>query len=261
VNKIFKNPVFGVIALAFTLVAVVFLYRTMAGELVYPAEKAVSVFSRRIWPRVRGVFRASAAEAENVQLKRCVASLSVLRNDLERLEDENRRLRNALDYVAKTNGEWVAAEIISSGGGAAAAHFTVRADKGSLNGVEKGAVVVVPEGLVGIVSEVTAHTCVITLITDSQLKVACEVEGSNLMRGIITGGDEILTMRYFTGLQDVPARAKVLTSGLGGIFPRGLEVGTLLGVNPDESGIVITGEVQPLVDFDTLKDVFIRRER
>jgi rod shape-determining protein MreC len=50
-----------------------------------------------------------------------------------------------------------------------------------------------------------------------------------------------------------------LTSGLGGVFPKGLVVGTLLDVRKDDNGLACEGEVQPAVDFSTLEDVFIRR--
>ena len=57
-------------------------------------------------------------------------------------------------------------------------------------------------------------------------------------------------MKYLRDAEDVPPRSRVMTSGLGGVFPRGLEVGTY----------VSEGEVLPSVDFTTLEDVFIRRE-
>jgi rod shape-determining protein MreC len=52
-----------------------------------------------------------------------------------------------------------------------------------------------------------------------------------------------------------------VTSGLGGVFPKGLEIGTLLDVRRDEKGLAREGEVLPSVDFSMLEDVFIRREK
>ncbi|MBQ6914456.1 MAG: rod shape-determining protein MreC, partial [Kiritimatiellae bacterium] len=49
-----------------------------------------------------------------------------------------------------------------------------------------------------------------------------------------------------------------LTSGRGGVFPRGIEVGTLLGVRRGEAGLALECEILPSVDYSTLEDVFIR---
>jgi rod shape-determining protein MreC len=52
----------------------------------------------------------------------------------------------------------------------------------------------------------------------------------------------------------------VVTSGLGGVFPKGLEIGTLLEVRRDEKGVAYEGEVLPSVDYKSLEEVFVRSE-
>lgn len=239
-------------------------FRSLAVEAVYPVERVRQTFATRVWTRVTGFFRGSSACAENVRLRREVASLSLLRTDLERLESENERLRRALEYRARKSEEWLAAGVLSSRGGAAGAHRTLRVDKGSLDGVNEGAVVVAPEGLVGRVTFVTLHTSEIALITDSSVKVACEIETERRPRprGILSGGaEDVLYLRHLTDGMDLPAGSRVLTSGLGGVFPKGLEVGTLIGVRKDSDTLSSDATLQPAVDFSTLEDVFVRREK
>jgi len=60
---------------------------------------------------------------------------------------------------------------------------------------------------------------------------------------------------------EVPPRSPVFTSGLGGVYPKGIAVGTLMEVLQDQDSPRREGEVLPAVDFSTLRDVFIRRER
>ena len=250
------------VAVAGTLVLV--LSRSAAVEAVYPATHVKQALSRRIASRVVGFFRGAEAMAENVRLRREVAALSMVRSDLDRMESENARLRRALEYRARNPEMWLAAGVLTSGGGAAGAHNVIRVDKGSLAGVRKGAVVTVPEGLVGQVTGVTPHTSEITLITDRSLKVACEVETDDRVRpqGILSGGsEESLLIRHLRHATGVPARSRVLTSGVGGIFPKGIEIGTLLDVLQDVRGLASEGEVQPSVEFSALEDVFIRREK
>lgn len=207
-----------------------------------------------------GLFRGSSAMAENVRLRREVASLAILRGEVERLEDENARLRDALGYATRAPGRWLAAGVLSSGGGAAGIGNRIRVDKGSMAGVVKGAVVVSPDGLVGRVSDVTPHTAEIALVTEGTVKAACEIETeSGGLRGILSGGDDdVLVLKHLMGDADVPPRSRVLTSGRGGVFPRGIEVGTLIRVRCDSDGLALEGEVLPSVDYSTLEDVFIR---
>lgn len=239
-------------------------FRSFAVEAAYPAERAKQAFARRVWTRITGFFDGAAARAENVRLRREVAALSMLRTDIDRLETENARLRQALEYQAKSPGRWLAAGVLSARGGAAAVHDTLRVDKGSLAGVCKGAVVMVPDGLVGRVTSVTPHTAEVTLVTDGSLKVACEVEvaGGVRPKGILCGGsDGTLSLRHLADMAEVPPRSRVLTSGLGGIFPKGIEVGTLLDIRKDSGGLACEGEVLPAVDYSTLEDVFIRHAK
>ena len=157
----------------------------------------------------------------------------------------------------------------------------MRLGKGSLAGVKAGAPVAVPEGLVGRVLSVTPHTCDVRLIIDPSMRVSCEIEppdpSAGPIYGILYGGGAAcvaaeadasilyvvnpLRMRHVQRRLDLPPRTKIITSGLGGIFPRGLVVGFLLdGQHVDETRLEREGDVIAAVDFPALENVFIRRE-
>ncbi|MBR3222473.1 MAG: rod shape-determining protein MreC [Kiritimatiellae bacterium] len=253
---------FAILAVAVAGAGVLAFSRSACSEAVYPVERAKRLFSQRVVSRICGMFRGAEARAENMRLRREVASLSVLRGDIERLEAENERFRRVLNYASRKPGEWLAAGVLSSGGAAAGAPNVLRVDKGSLAGVREGAVVVAPEGLVGRVTAVSPHVAEITRITDRSIKVACAVETGEpgSLAGILSGGgDDLLVLRHMTGATEAPPRARVVTSGIGGVFPKGIEVGTLLGVRTDADGLSREGDVLPSVDFPALEDVFIRR--
>ena len=253
-----------IVALA-ALIALVFAScRPAAIEAAYPVEKAKVSLSRRVLTRLAGAMRGASAADEAARLRQEIASLAILRNDLENLEEENARLRRTLDYAERLGARWIPAEVLSSGGGAASLGKKIRVGKGSFSGVADGAVVVAAEGIVGLVTSVTPHTSEVTLLSDGSVKVACEIETATDERphGIIAGGsDEILILKYLTNASKVAPRARVVTSGLGGVFPKGLEIGTLLDVRTDERGLAREGEVLPSVDCSSLEDVFIRREK
>lgn len=236
----------------------------VAVEAVYPVERAKRAFVTRVWSRVKGFFGGAAAAAENARLRREVAALALARGDMERLEAENARLRRGLSLVAKAPETWLAAGVLSVRGGAAGVREFLRVDRGARAGVRKGAVVVVPEGLVGRVVSVTAHTADVAPLTDPAVKVHARVEGEGRVRGILSGGtDDALVLRGLQGSlsgASPVARARVLTSGLGGAFPPGLEIGTWIQFHTNANSVV-TGEVLPAVEFSTLEEVFIRREK
>ena len=262
--KAVTSGTIGIATLATIGVLVLIAVRSVAVEATYPVERAKRTFAQKVWTRAVGFFKGAESRAENVRLRREVAALAMLRTDLDRLETENARLRRALEYRSHDPEVWLAAGVLSSDGAAASIRNTLRVDKGSLDGVSKGAVVAVPEGLVGRVTAVTPHTCEILLVTDRALKVACEMEtgDSTHVRGILCGGSEdVLSLRHLTDAVEVPPRSRVLTSGLGGVFPKGIEVGTLLCIRKDAGGLACEGEVQPAVDYSSLEDVFIRRAK
>lgn len=256
-----NNGTMAVAACAALVVVSLCLFRGCGVEAAYPVEKAKRTFSSRVLTRLGGIFHAAETAAENEQLRREVATLAMVQGENERLEEENARLRAALDYVKKAPGQWIAAAVLSEGGGAAAARRTLRVGKGSFAGVEKGAVVAVPEGLVGRVVTVTPHTAEVLLIVDPSLKVSCIIEGERGSKGILSGGtDDILVMRHFSDGATATPGARVFTSGLGGVFPSGIEVGAIKSDGTREDGLAMREcEVRPSVDFANLEDVFIRK--
>ena len=256
------GSIVAVVCAAFVAV-VLTAFPSFAVETVYPLERARHLVVTRAWPLFAGLFGGASAQAENDRLRREVAELSLLRAENERLRAENERLRKSLDYRARNPGRWLVADVLSRDGAAAGVRRFLRVGKGSLAGVRAGAVVVVPEGLVGRVTKVTPHTAEVMLVTDPSIKVSCVVKSGEAVRatGILSGGsDERLLLRHLGSATELPAQSRVLTSGLGGVFPPGLAVGTLLDVRTDPEGLSQEGEVLPPVDYSALEDVFIRCE-
>lgn len=266
-----KAKITGVLAIiAIAVVGVLFFVfsRSAAVEAVYPFQKAKVSFTRKIASRLSGMWNGAAAKAENVRLKNSLSALAIEGNEYSRVMQENERLRAALDYLQKEPARWVAAEVLSFGGGSADVSRTIRAGKGSRSGVKEGAIVETAEGLVGKVVSVSPNTCEVLLITDPSLKVACTIQADKPVAAILSGGDDdFLSLRFIKPGAVIPPRAKVFTSGLGGVFPAGIEVGTFStegndarsGKNSGNDALAWSAVVQPAVDFTTLEDVFIRK--
>ena len=245
----------------------------VASEAVYPVEKSATWFQRNISCRLRTLWRRSSYAAENARLRR---EIDMLRMSLAELE---RNAVRAGDGVGAPLKDWIHAPVLSRNGAAGAKNF-LRIGKGSLHGVEKGAAVAVPDGLVGIVDDVSPHTCTVKLITDPSVKVSCVLETGDpalgAVLGIVSGMGAVkvaetkVSVLYVVnplrvghlknGFEPSP-RTRISTSGLGGVFPKGILVGYLVSdARRDSSKLEMEGDVAPAVDFPALEEVFIRNE-
>ena len=244
---------FGVIisgAIAIGALVLIEFFPSIVGEAVYPLE------------RLKALVGGAVQDSEIARLRHEIAKRSMVHGECLRLREENAALRKALGYRDRSEGEWEPAEVLSSGGGAAATRDVIRVGKGSLSGIRAGAAVAVPEGLVGRVLSVSPHTAEVLLLTDPSMRVSCRIEadGRTSAHGILTGADsDRILLGHLSGAAVLRPHAKVVTSGLGGIFPRDIRIGTLLFVTNGVRGV--EGEVLPSVDFATLEDVFIRCDR
>lgn len=244
------------------IVVVVFVcFPSATAEAVYPLERAAGWFSRTVLTRLSGLWAGVEASAECVRLRREVAELAVWRGECARLKAENARLRQAAGFAAQKAADWLPATVLAADGRSA---FLRRVDRGSGAGVKVGAVVCTGDGLVGIVESVTPHTSLVRLVLDPSVMVSCEIKGgaSVCASGILAGGnEEQLELRHLSARGRFSSRDAVVTSGRGGVFPKGIAVGTVLKAQRDADGRVNEVEVAPAVDFGELKEVFIRREK
>jgi len=214
----------------------------------------------------------AAAAAERDELAAEVERLRAAQLETDRLRAENDGLRRALGLVAE-NPRLVCAEILSRGG-ATGWRDEIRIGRGSDDGVAPGQPVVAAAGLVGRVLSVTERTADVLLLSDANSRLSCVVETpAGALRGVVQGGgiargDRALEMLHssapFTvGYLDKDAAvapgARVLTSGLGGVYPAGLPVGVVSEVGPDESRLYQRAVVAPYVDFGALRRVFVLR--
>ena len=127
---------------------------------------------------------------------------------------------------------------------------TVLIDKGNHDGVEKGMAVVIPEGIAGQTTEVSAHYSKVLLIIDHNSAVDALVQRDRA-RGIIKGGSAGQCLfKYVLRKHDVVVDDIVVSSGLDGVFPKGLPVGYVSGVIKPKSGIFQEVTVTPYVDFE-----------
>jgi rod shape-determining protein MreC len=168
---------------------------------------------------------------------------------------ENERLRQIVDFNATMVGRKIVARVVAQD--VSPEFRMLRLNKGADQGVESGMAVVALEGIVGRVVRVGSDFCDVLSLLDSSSAVDAILQ-RNRVRGVIEGqGSQQLSMKYLRRTDPVEENDLIVSSGIGGLFPKGLTIGKVLSVKKKNFGIGQTVEVAPAVDFNRLEEVTI----
>jgi rod shape-determining protein MreC len=228
-------------------------------EIAAPIQKAITRpvhFVRDTWQRYLALVDL---ELENREL----------RERLARLEHENLSFKEALvasgqlRRIAQMRREFevplLPARVV--GQDASAWSHALLIDRGRSAEVRSGMPVLVDQGLVGLVNATTPHAARAMLVLDRRSAVDAMIQRSRargLVRGL--GGDELEFVFMVRG-DDVQVGDEVITSGVGGVYPKGIRVGTIRSVTAEREQLLHTARVQPAVDFGRLEQVFVVLQR
>lgn len=194
-------------------------------------------------------------ETENQELTLEVARLQGEINHLKEqaiLAEEFQRL---LTYQQTAPMKTVAARII--GRNVSNWYRAVIIDKGKQDGIDQEMGVITEAGVVGRVIRVNARTAVVLLLTDPNVAVTGMIQKSR-DEGIIQGTPQgAVQMKYIPPLSPVDVGDRVVTSGLAGDFPRGLQIGYIQALIKADTDLFQAAEIRPIVDFSKLEGVLI----
>lgn len=209
-------------------------------------------FTGNIW---RHYFSLVSVARENENLKKALA-LAVQENNKQRETAlTNQRLRRLLNFTKTISGKQLAVEVIGLDPSSWFKSITI--NKGKLDGVLKGMPVVIPDGIVGRVVEVSGHYAKVLLAIDRNSAVDALVQRSRA-RGIIKGssGDQY-RFKYVLRKDDIKVGDTIISSGMDGVFPKGIRIGKVADIIRRNSGIFQEVTVTPYVDFEKLEEVLI----
>ena len=197
----------------------------------------------------------SGFKSENERLRKRILALEVERQRLLEAEATNRKLQKLLDFRVQLPGKPVTASIIAN---SASSWFQgCILDKGSADGVHKDMAVVTPLGIVGKVVSVTGRSAKVILLTDANSGIDVMVQRSR-SRGIVSGSlDSGTVLKYMKRSEDVQVGDRLITSGLDGVFPKGLLAGTVIKVNKQSLGLFQSIEVLPAVQSALVEEVLV----
>jgi rod shape-determining protein MreC len=138
---------------------------------------------------------------------------------------------------------------------------SVLVDRGTQHAVEPGHPVITHEGVVGVVTATSSHAAKIMLLLDRQSSVDALVQRSRA-RGVIQGiGRDRLEFEFVVRTADVVVGDEVVTSGLGGVFPKGLRLGRVTELRDAGGRLTRIAVIEPAVDLGHLEQVFVMLRR
>ncbi|MEA3493201.1 MAG: rod shape-determining protein MreC [Candidatus Margulisiibacteriota bacterium] len=234
-----------------------FAVRPVFAAITYPFQFVVV----SVWKGVTGtpgaIMDLHSLSRRNAELTDEVNLLSTKMLSMEELIKENERLKKSLSFrnISQYRYRLLPAQII---GKSPVPWFTILiSNKGSRAGVKLDDAVMVKEGLVGRVVEVSPFSSKIMLITDVESSVAAADKRSRDFGVVVGAHRNRLVMRYVSAGKDIKIGDEIATAYISTVFPQGIPIGHILRASKGEHDLFYHIDVKPAVDFSKLEEVFI----
>ncbi len=201
------------------------------------------------------LLRISRTSDDNIQINRKLSKLAVEVATLLEYRQENIRLRRMLDFNFQLPYKLVPAEILAIPREGAVR--TLLIDAGHERGVNVNMPVISPSGIIGKTISAETNSSTVLLLLDPGCKIAARVQRSRAMGIVQYTGGEFLSLTRVPADQDVVPGDTVISSGLGGIFPRGLFIGTVSRSEAQPGELFKEILIKPGADFSVIEEVFV----
>ncbi|MBQ2696306.1 MAG: rod shape-determining protein MreC [Clostridia bacterium] len=234
----------------------------IVGTVLSPVQKFFSSIGNGVGGFFDFVFDMKNFQQENLELKDEVNRLSARVRELEAFGKENERLRQMLELKeAETERDIVCCEVIAKDPGNWFYSFTI--DKGKGDGLKVDDTVMSGYGLVGRITEVGPNWAKVVTIIDSESSVGALVSRTQDLA--IVDGDLYLAddgkckLNYLTKDTSLVLGDTIVTSGLGGVYPEGILIGTVSEIKSDSMGYSQYAVIDTAVNFEKIQEVMVIR--
>ena len=224
-------------------------------EAAAPVQDAINIPLQSLHDGWKKYLFLVGLEDENRRLRRQNAALTEQLNLYREGRLEAERLRKLLALKENFPQRPVAARVIDR---ARAPLFkTLLINKGTADGLQAGLPVLSDQGVVGRIIETSWHASRVLLLTDAQSNIDGMIQQSRA-QGILQGaGSAGCSLKYISRTEEVLEGDAVITSGLAGVFPKGLLLGVVTGASRSNGGLFQKIDVAPAVDFEKLEEVLV----
>jgi rod shape-determining protein MreC len=207
------------------------------------------------------IFSFSNVKKENEALKKENSELQSKALQYDSLKNENEKLRAMLNFKnQRSEYSYIGCDIIGKSGGGLLDQFII--NRGSKDGIGKNMVVITAEGLVGQITTVGSNWSILQTLANENLAVSGEVgstsENGGIVKGYKDGNNDLLAKLYYLPLDsNIKKGDAILTSGLGGLYPKGIAIGSVTGVEEDKGKVMKNAIIKPYVDLNKLEQVLV----
>ncbi len=230
------------------------------GAVLVPFQKASNALSQGVDSLFTAVGRLDTLETENNQLR---DEIRVYREQLveyDQFKRENEFYKQFLE-MKEQNSDYTfqPATVTARDGADVCGSFTI--DAGSKDGVALHDPVITKDGLVGYISQLGSTMSTVVTVIDPNLHVGALVSRTK-EAGVVKGSTELVSsgfcsLSYLSGNSAVTNGDYVVTSGAGGVFPKGLIIGTVEEVRKEQANVSLYAVVKPVVDVKEITQVMV----
>lgn len=227
-------------------------------SITAPGQSAMhGVFSHIVNAWDRYVFLV-AVEEQNDDLRTQIQTLAQKVGRTVDLEEENRRLRSALDFKRERSDlSLVSAQVVGRDISPQYSVVRIHLDRGQDDGIKPQMPVVTSQGVVGRIENLAGTSADVLLVTDSRSRIDVNVSGKSV-NGIVQGtGDGLPVFRFPYQKARLSKGDVLVTTGHDKVYPKGLVVGYLAQADPKQVDQQLEIPVEPAVLFSTLQEMFV----
>ncbi len=227
--------------------------RKMVLEAAAPVEDTINISLQNLHDVWKRYLFLVGLEDENRRLRKQNADLTEQLNRYREGSLEAMRLQKLLDLREGFPQRAVAARVIDRN--RSSLFKTLLINKGTADGLRVGLAVLSDQGVVGRIIEISWHASRVLLLIDGNSNIDGLIQRSRA-QGILQGaGSAGCSLKYISRAEEVLAGDVVISSGLSGVFPKGLLLGVVTGASRKEGGLFQKIDVAPAVDFEKLEEV------
>lgn len=231
------------------------LFHKVVTELISPVQEGIASSKKNmssLWDNYISIVDTSK---ENSVLKKQISRLDSDLTGMEEIRKENLRLKRLLNFSDEMSHQRVMAQVV--GWDSANEFKVIRLNKGTRHGIKTMAPVITDHGLIGYVYRATENYSDVLTILDQNNRVDIVVERTRT-HGIVEGVFNFkCALKYIMRNEPVEVGDKLITAGVGGIYPKGIKVGMITNIAKENFGMTLSVEVIPSVDFDKLEEVLV----
>lgn len=229
------------------------VFDSLVQSSVMPLQTALADSTHWLHNLWHSYLHLTQVHQDNLQLRQQVTILQGQLHHYHTAYLQQQRLQQLLDFRSLTFPTAAVAKVVSIDPSPWSESITI--NKGSEHGLHKHNAVVTHQGLVGHTIETTARHATVLLLTDRRSAVDALVQRTRA-RGVVVGkSEQLLELRYAERHDDIQVGDRIVSSGIGMLYPKGLLIGTVTVIRPQRYGLFHDIDVEPAVDFVKLEEV------